>query len=166
MRVLLIMMMVLSFGGQRMASTQPKSAAAVSTFLMFEGKAQDAMSLYASVFPRFHIEHIERYGRGEAGPEGSVKLARVDMNGQRLLFSDSYVKHGFTFTPSISLFIDFASAEELDGAFAKLSQGGKVLMPVDNYGFSRRFGWCADRFGVSWQLNLPDGVSAATRASG
>jgi uncharacterized glyoxalase superfamily protein PhnB len=84
-----------------------------------------------------------------------VKVARVDVNGHRLMFSDSFVRHGFTFTPSVSLFVDFASGEALDAAFAKLSEGGKVFMPVGDYGFSRRFGWCADRFGVSWQLNLP-----------
>lgn len=137
-----------------MPSTEPTSAA-VSTFLMFEGNAQEAISLYASVFSGgFRVEHIERYGPGEPSP-GTVKLARVDLHGHRLLFSDSYVKHAFTFTPSISLFVDFASPDELDAAFAKLSEGGKTLMPVDNYGFSRRFAWCADRFGVSWQLNLP-----------
>ena len=141
--------------------SKPAAAATVSTFLMFEGKAQDAMSLYASVLPNVRVERIERYGPGEPGPEGTVKLARVDLNGHRLMFSDSFVKHGFTFTPSVSLFVDFASAEELDAAFAKLSEGGAVLMPVGNYGFSRRFGWCSDRFGVSWQLNLPEPPSAS-----
>jgi predicted 3-demethylubiquinone-9 3-methyltransferase (glyoxalase superfamily) len=139
-----------------MPTAKPTSAATVSTFLMFEGNAQEAMSLYAAVFPGLRIERIERYGPGEPGPEGTVKLASVDLNGHRLMFSDSYVKHAFTFTPSISLFVDFTSADALDAAFAKLSEGGKVFMPVDNYGFSRRFAWCADRFGVSWQLNLPN----------
>ena len=46
------------------------------------------------------------------------------------------------------------TAEELDAAFASLSADGRVYMPINNYGFSKRFGWCADRFGVSWQLNL------------
>lgn len=122
---------------------------------MFEGNAREAMSLYASVLPGVRVERIERYSPAGPGPEGTVKLARVDVNGHRLMFSDSFVKHGFTFTPSVSLFVDFASADELDAAFAKLSEGGKVFMPVGNYGFSPRFGWCADRFGVSWQLNLP-----------
>ena len=130
-----------------------------------EGNAQDAMSFYASVFPGLRIEQIERYGPGGPGPEGTVKVARVELNGHRLMFSDSYVKHAFTFTPSFSLFVDFASADELDAAFTKLSEGGGVFMPVDNYGFSRRFGWCADRFGVSWQLNLPDPASAAKTAA-
>ena len=137
-----------------------KPTATVSTFLMFqEGNAQEAMSLYESVFPG---ARIERYGPGEPGPEGTVKVAHFDLNGHRLMFSDSYAKHEFTFTPSISLFVDFASGEELDSAFAKLANEGRVFMPLDNYGFSRRFGWCSDRFGVSWQLNLPGMSSEET----
>ena len=65
------------------------------------------------------------------------------------------VKHAFTFTPSISLFVDCRSAAMLDAAFAQLADGGHVYMRIANYGFSQRFGWCSDRFGVSWQLNLP-----------
>lgn len=139
-----------------MPLSQQTPAATVSTFLMFQdGNAQAAMSLYASVFAGARVERVERYGPGEPGPEGTVKVARLDLNGHRLMFSDSFVKHAFTFTPSVSLFVDFASADELDAAFARLSAGGQVYMPVDNYGFSRRFGWCGDRFGVTWQLNLP-----------
>ena len=55
--------------------------------------AQDAMALYASVFPGARMERIERYGPGEAGPSGTVKVAHFDLNGHRLMFSDSYVKH-------------------------------------------------------------------------
>lgn len=72
-----------------------------------------------------HIDRIERYGPGEPGPDGTVKVAHFDLNGHRLVFSDSYVKHEFTFTPSISLFVDFTSAEELDSTFAKLAGGGR-----------------------------------------
>src|SRR5688500_14087425 len=151
MRFLLVLVVSLQIiGCQSMALTQQKSAATDSTFLIFqEADAQDAMSLYASVFAGVRVARIERYGLGEPGPAGTVKLAHVDLNGHRLMFSDSYVKHAFTFTPSVSLFVDFASAEELDAAFAKLAEGGKVFMPLDNYGFSRRFAWCSDRFGVS-----------------
>jgi predicted 3-demethylubiquinone-9 3-methyltransferase (glyoxalase superfamily) len=164
MRILLVLViMLVGSGCHSMPRTEQASAATVSTFLMFEGNAQEAMSLYASVFPGVRIERIERYGPGEPGPQGTVKVAHLDLNGHRLMFSDSYVKHAFTFTPSISLFVDFASAEELDSAFTRLSEGGAVLMPLDNYGFSRRFGWCSDRFGVSWQLNLPETSSPATR---
>lgn len=165
MRILLVLVIIhASLGCQSMPHTDhPSVAATVSTFLMFEGKAQEAISLYASVLPDVRVGRTERYGPGGPGPEGTIKLAHVDLNGHRLMFSDSYVKHAFTFTPSISLFVDFASADELDAAFAKLAEGGAVLMPLDNYGFSRRFGWCSDRFGVSWQLNLPDPPARADR---
>jgi predicted 3-demethylubiquinone-9 3-methyltransferase (glyoxalase superfamily) len=130
-----------------------------------EGNAQDAMALYASVFPGFRVESIERYGSGEAGAPGTVKRADAVLYGHRLVVIDSPVKHAFTFTPAVSLFVDFASADALDAAFATLADGGQVFMPVGNYGFSRRFGWCSDRFGVSWQLNLPEPASTATAPS-
>ncbi len=62
--------------------------------------------------------------------------------------------HDFTFTPSISLFVKCDSEEELETLYEKLSEGGEVAMPLDDYGFSTKFGWVQDRFGVSWQLNF------------
>ena len=126
-----------------------------ATHLMFEGRAEEAINLYASVFPTARIEKMVRYGAGEPGPEGSVKRADVTLGGHALVVIDSYVKHGFTFTPAMSIYVDCASAGELQRAFDRLSEGGQVFMPLDDYGFSARFGWCADRYGVSWQLNLP-----------
>ena len=69
---------------------------------------------------------------------------------------DSSVKHDFAFTPAISFFITCDSEAEIDNLFAKLSEDGGVFMPPDNYGFSKKFAWVSDRFGVSWQLNLPN----------
>jgi predicted 3-demethylubiquinone-9 3-methyltransferase (glyoxalase superfamily) len=74
--------------------------------------------------------------------------------GQEVICIDSPVKHNFTFTPSISLFVECESEAELETAFGQLSASGAVLMPLDNYGFSKKFGWLNDRYGVSWQLNL------------
>ena len=162
MRFLLVLSIFLgSLGCRSMPVTERRPAVTVRTFLMFEGDAQAAMSLYASVFPGFRIERVERYGPGEQGAVGTVERADVDLSGHRLVVTDSPIKHEFTFTPSVSLFVDFASAGALDAAFAKLAEGGTVLMPLDDYGFSRRFGWCNDRFGVSWQLNLPETPRAA-----
>ena len=126
-----------------------------ATHLMFEGHAEDAMNLYASVFPAFHTDTIVRYAAGGPGKEGTVQRADATLGGHALVFIDSYVKHGFTFTPAMSIYVDCASAGELQRAFDRLSEGGQVFMPLDDYGFSARFGWCADRYGVSWQLNLP-----------
>src|SRR3954447_882611 len=126
-----------------------------ATHLMFTGEASQALELYAAVFPAFRVERLERYGPGEPGAEGTVKRADASLDGHELIVIDSPVRHAFTFTPSVSLFVDCDGREELEAAFAALSAGGQVYMPLDDYGFSSRFGWCSDRFGVSWQLNVP-----------
>lgn len=126
----------------------------VMTHLMFDGAAEEAMTLYVSLFGDSEVTHIERYGPGQQGKEGTVKLASFKLAGRELLCIDSPVKHGFGFTPAMSLFVECESQAELDAVFGRLAEGGKVLMPLGNYGFSTRFGWLADRFGVSWQLNL------------
>ena len=126
----------------------------ISTFLMFEGKAEEAMALYVSLFKESEITRCERYGPGEQGAEGSVKRAEFTLAGHRLACIDSPIKHGFAFTPSMSLFVECEDEPELDAALARLSEGGAVLMPPGNYGFSAKFAWVNDRFGVSWQLNL------------
>ena len=65
---------------------------------------------------------------------------------------DSNVKHEFTFTPAISLYVTCDTKAEIDKLFEKLSEGGKILMPLESYPFSERFGWVNDKYSVSWQL--------------
>src|SRR5436190_20608301 len=96
----------------------------VMTHLMFAGAAEEAMSLYVSLFGDSAITQIERYGPGEMGAEGTVKRASFTLAGQEFLCIDSPVKHAFTFTPAISLFVECESETELDAAFARLSDGG------------------------------------------
>ena len=126
----------------------------IKTFLMFEGRCEEAISFYVSLFPDAAVSSIRRYGPEGPGAEGSVKQATFTIQGQTFMAIDSPVRHGFTFTPAMSLFVDCADEAEIDALFAKLSEGGQVLMPLAAYPFSRRFGWLSDRFGVSWQLSL------------
>lgn len=126
----------------------------VRPFLMFEGKAEEAMRFYVSLFPSAAITGIVRYGPNEAGPEGSVMRAAFTLAGQAVMCIDSFVAHGFTFTPAFSFFVSCDSEEEFGRLAAALSEGGSTLMPPGDYGFSRRFAWVSDRYGVSWQLNL------------
>ncbi|MDE1011012.1 MAG: VOC family protein [Paraburkholderia fungorum] len=124
-------------------------------FFMFQnGDAQAALDLYFSTFPDSRMVQAERYAQGEPGPVGTIKVATFTICGREFMCSDSPIKHDFSFTPASSTFVEFDAKTELERVFGILSEGGQVLMPLDNYGFSERFGWVSDRFGVSWQLNL------------
>jgi predicted 3-demethylubiquinone-9 3-methyltransferase (glyoxalase superfamily) len=124
----------------------------VSTFLMFEGKAEEAIRFYAELLGGT-VEGVEHYPSGTP-MMGKLKAAVLTLAGHRIMAFDSPVHHAFTFTPAISLFVDFESADELDRAAEALGEGGRVMMELDKYDFAERFTWLADRFGVSWQLRL------------
>ena len=130
-----------------------------STFLMFVGeqcgKAEEAIKFYTSLFKDSEIKHIDYWMADESGgKEGLIKHATFSLNGLEYMASENTFEHGFTFTPSISIYVNCEDENELETLFQKLSDGGSVMMPIDNYGFSKKFGWLADKYGVSWQLNL------------
>lgn len=130
----------------------------VTTCLMFvgeqHGKAEEAINLYTSLVKDSKILHITRYGAGEQGVEGTVVQATFTLKGQEFMATDSHLEHPFTFTPAMSLFVQCESEAEIDLLFSTLSSEGATLMPLNNYGFSKKFGWVNDKYGVSWQLNL------------
>jgi predicted 3-demethylubiquinone-9 3-methyltransferase (glyoxalase superfamily) len=123
---------------------------------MFQnGRALEALRSYEKIFDgAFTIDELDTYSEGSPGPTGQVQLAVCTLLGQRITVIDSPVEHAFDMTPAISLFVECTDERDLDHLFTALADGGQVFMPLDNYGFSRRYGWVADRFGVPWQLNL------------
>ncbi|REB07427.1 VOC family protein [Sporosarcina sp. BI001-red] len=128
----------------------------VTPFLMFQdGSAEEAMNFYTSLIADSKINSISRYGKGQSGDEGSVMKATFSLKGQDFMCIDSNVTHQFTFTPSFSIYINCDSEEEIRCLYENLVKGGQPLMPLEDYGFSQQFGWVNDRFGVSWQLDLP-----------
>ncbi|WP_338447686.1 VOC family protein [Niallia oryzisoli] len=128
----------------------------VTPFLMFQdGNAEEAMNFYISLIEDSKITSIVRYGAKEAGEEGTVMHATFSLKGQEFMCIDSNIKHQFSFTPSFSIFLTCSSDEEIENLYEKLIEGGQALMPLGDYGFSKKFGWLNDRFGVSWQLTLP-----------
>lgn len=130
-------------------------AKSTSPFLMFQnGDAEEAMNFYASLFAGSSIASIERFGSEGPGKAGSVMAGSLNLNGRTVMFFDSPMKHAFTFTPAISLFVECESPQEVDKLFSALSENGQVLMPLNEYPFAKRFGWVNDRFGVSWQLRF------------
>lgn len=126
----------------------------ITTFLMFEGQAEEAMNYYMSIFDNSEIVSISRYGAEGPGPEGTVMHATFTLNGQEFMCIDSFVNHEFSFTPSISLYVTCDTEEQIDRFFEKLAENGNILMPLGAYPFSEKFGWVSDKFGVTWQLTL------------
>lgn len=125
-------------------------------FLMFQdGKAEEAMNFYTSLIEDSEIATIVRYGANEDGDEGTIMQATFILKGQEFMCIDSKIKHEFSFTPSFSIYVTCSTEDEIGNIYQRLSEGGQSLMPLDDYGFSKKFGWLNDRFGVSWQLNLP-----------
>jgi len=122
-------------------------------FLMFTGRAEEAMRFYVAQFADGVIEQAEHFAPGEQGAEGTVKRALFTVAGQKVMCFDSPPVHAFDFTPSFSFFVEVDSEDELDRLVAALGEGGSMLMEAGDYGFSRKFAWLNDRFGVSWQLN-------------
>lgn len=126
----------------------------ISTFFMFNGQAESALNLYTSVFSNAKIKNIQKYGASGPGIEGTVMTALFTINSVEYMAIDSAVKHDFSFTPAINLFVLCDDEKEFNHLFENLGKDGKELMPPGNYGFSQKFTWIEDRFGVSWQLNL------------
>ena len=123
----------------------------ISSFLMFEGDAEEAVQFYVSISTRSKIESLIKYGAAGPGKEGSVQLCRFEMNGQSFTAFDSPVQHAFKFTPALSLFVS-AKSKRSRPALQRTLTRRRILMPLDTYPFAERYAWLTDRFCVSWQL--------------
>jgi predicted 3-demethylubiquinone-9 3-methyltransferase (glyoxalase superfamily) len=125
-------------------------AVSVDTHLMFQnGRALEALRRHEEILAMaFTIDELDTYDETAAGLTGQVQLAVCTLLGQRITCIDSPVQHDFDMTPAISLFVECDDEEELERLFVTLAENGEVFMPLDDYGFSRRYGWVPDRFGV------------------
>ena len=138
-----------------------------TTFLTFVGdqcgRAEEAIKFYTSIFPNSEIKRIIKYSEGEAGgtPE-LIKYGVFTLNDVEYRVSESNFNHAWSFTPGVSLFVECNSENEMQTLFEELSSnGGQIMVPLDNYGsgnygFGKKFGWCEDKYGISWQLNLSE----------
>lgn len=123
--------------------------------LWFDKNCEEAINFYTSFFPNSKIVSIKRYEEGMQTPgieemKGKILTAIFELSGFRFMALDGGPI--FKFNPSVSFHVKCKTKEEVDSLWEKLSQGGKVLMPLGSYPFSQRYGWVADKYGVSWQL--------------
>ena len=112
----------------------------ITPFLWYDNNAEEAVSLYISVFKNSKITGITRYGDAGPGPKGSVITIAFQLEGQDFIALNGGPM--FKFTEAISLSVDCKTQQEVDELWEKLSAGGQP----------GQCGWLKDRFGLSWQI--------------
>ncbi len=125
----------------------------ITPFLWFDTQAEEAMRFYVSVFKKSKTIGISHYSEGAPAPAGSVMTATFELEDLTFTALNGGPVHA-GFTQAISFFVNCDSAEEVNELWAKLSESGTVMMELDEYPFSKRYGWTQDKFGVSWQIIL------------
>ena len=112
----------------------------ITTFLTYDGQAEEAMNLYTSVFPNSKVTSTRRYGEAGPGEAGSLMTGTFELDGQEFMALNG--GSSFTFGQGISLFVNCETQDEVDDLWERLSEGGE----------QGPCGWLTDRFGVSWQI--------------
>jgi len=129
----------------------------ITPHLWYDKEAREAAEFYASVFPNSKAINVSVI---RDTPSGDCDVVSFEIMGMK--FMSISAGPYFKPNPSISFMINFDpskmenAGEKLDQIWKKLLDGGKVLMPLDEYPFSKRYGWVEDKYGFSWQLILTD----------
>ncbi len=134
----------------------------ITPHLWFDKEAKEAAKLYTSIFANSKITNITTLHEVPS-PTGDSAIVSFELRGQPFMAISAGPL--FKFNPSVSFIVNFDPSRErdarenIDAVWNKLSPGGTVLMPLQEYPFSKRYGWMQDKYGVSWQLILtnPEG---------
>jgi predicted 3-demethylubiquinone-9 3-methyltransferase (glyoxalase superfamily) len=132
--------------------------------LWFDKEAQEAAAFYASVFPKSKVTSVSQLRNT---PSGDTDVVSFDIWDQSFMAISAGPY--FKFNPAVSFMVNFdpllfgdpstgneEARDKIDEVWKKLLEGGSVLMPIDKYPFSERYGWVQDKYGLSWQLILTD----------
>ncbi len=126
----------------------------ITPCLWFDGNAAEAVDFYTSVFKNSKKGNSAYYDKSSSQatgmPYGSLLTQEFSLDGFEFLALNAGSQ--FKFNPSVSFFVGCNSTREVDELWEKLKENGSVLMPLDEYPFSNRYGWLQDQFGLSWQI--------------
>ena len=134
-----------------------KSTQRITPHLWFDKEAKEAAEFYCSIFPKSKITNLTEL---HDTPSGDTDILSFELGGQPFMAISAGPL--FKFNPSVSFILNFDPSmdqnarEHLDTTWERLSEGGEEMMPLQEYPFSQRFGWFADKYGLTWQLILTD----------
>ena len=106
--------------------------------LWYDGNAKVAADFYCTLFPNSKIT------------ADNPMVVNFELNGQKFMGLNGGPM--FTTNPSISFFVISESDDEINTLWEKLSEGGTIMMALNKYDWSERYGFLSDRFGLAWQI--------------
>ena len=119
----------------------------ISPHLWFDKEAKEAAEFYTAVFENSKIKDTATLHNT---PSGDSDIVSFELSGQSFMAISAGPL--FKFTPAVSFHIKCRTKNEVDAIWKKLSAGGTVLMELGEYPFSEKYGWCNDRYDLSWQV--------------
>lgn len=128
----------------------------ITTFLMFNDQAEEAINLYTSLFEGSEIITMVKYDEDGPGTPGTVQHSIFTLNGQVFMAIDANNGEELPMNPAMSLYVTVKDTMEMERLFSGLKKEGAILMPKTEMPPYREFAWVQDKFGVSFQLALPD----------
>jgi len=133
--------------------------------LWFDKEAKEAAEFYVAAFG--DGSKVNNVSTLHDTPSGDTDIVSFEILGQSFMAISAGPL--FKFNPSISFMVNFDPSKNnlpaggtetnIDKVWKKLLPGGKVLMELQEYPFSKKYGWIEDKYGLSWQLILtnPEG---------
>ncbi len=126
----------------------------ITPHLWFDKEAKEAAQFYVSTFGE--ESKVQNVTTIHDTPSGDADMVSFELLG----FPFMAISAGplFTFNQSISFHVLCKTKERVDELWAALSPGGKALMELGEYPFSKRYGWIQDKYGLSWQLIYAENI--------
>lgn len=128
----------------------------LNPYLNFEGNAEEALIFYKNALGG-NIIMINRYGDSPMPTDedwkNKVMHARLEFDGNLIMISDGFKGYKVPDKGNVQLSVEVENEEKLKDVFNKMSEGGKVTMPLAKQFWGAHFGMLEDKFGVSWMFN-------------
>ncbi|MCH8658278.1 VOC family protein [Staphylococcus lugdunensis] len=124
----------------------------ITTFLMYNNQAEEAINLYTSLFDDNEIITMVKYDEDGPGEPGTVQHSIFTLNGQVFMAIDANSGQELPMNPAISLYVTVKDNAEMERLYNGLKKEGAILMPKTEMPPYKQFAWVQDKYGVSFQL--------------